>query len=69
MVVRGEKEALLGKIASGLAHDLKHPITSIENYVELDTDVNLSTLLRESTALQTLLCVQCAHAATADRMT
>lgn len=34
-LLKKEREALLGKIAAGLAHDLKHPITSIENYVRL----------------------------------
>lgn len=34
-LVLKEKQALLGNIASGVAHDLKHPITSIEGYVKL----------------------------------
>lgn len=34
-LVRKENQALLGRIASSLAHDLKHPVTSVENYVKL----------------------------------
>lgn len=34
-LVRQEKQALLGRIASSIAHDLKHPVMSVENYTRL----------------------------------
>lgn len=35
LLVEKERQALLGRLASGLAHDLKHPIISIENHTKL----------------------------------
>jgi signal transduction histidine kinase len=34
-LIRKEKQALLGRVASQLVHDLKHPVQSIENYTTL----------------------------------
>lgn len=52
-LVNKEREALIGKIASGLAHDLKHPITSIENHSKLldrrFMDKNYRTLFKQTT--------------------
>lgn len=35
ILLRQERQALLGRIASNIAHDLKHPLTNIENFARL----------------------------------
>lgn len=34
-IIRKERQAVFGQVAAGIAHDLKHPVKSIENYLKL----------------------------------